>query len=137
MAKSLGRLATVEVSTDGSTYVPVENHMDGDIDHGEEDTDSHTNDSGGYKDHEQTFQQLTFSCRLYADDVAGHNILMAGRRNTTNLYWRVRERGAGSGLPELLFRGYARLKKSTPMGGLHTFALTVKSKGAVTDDDQA
>lgn len=137
MAKSLGRDSTLEVSLDGVTYVPVENHMDADVDHGEEDTDAHTNDSGGFKDYEQTWQQVTLTAKLYADIVAGLNILRDGQRAKTNLYWRVRERGVGSGRPELTFRGLARMKKGMPSGGLHTLNLTVKSKGTVTSVDQA
>lgn len=141
MAKTFGREATLEISTDGSTWVAVTKAFDFDVDHGEMEVDSHTNDDAGYMDYERIWQQLTLTFSYFPDiSEASHDTLLAARRASTNLYWRFREKGAvatATGKPNLAFRGIPKLAKGAPRDGLHTIRCTVRSKGTVTDDDQA
>lgn len=135
MSEFLGRVATVEVSSDGgTTFFEVGEVKDPTFPQNRDLHDATANDDGidkvDLRGHKQ--RSLTFTCNFDSSDT-GQNMMRAAYDSDTDIRFRYRPEGNVAGKPEYEFDGnFNSLELNTPTQGISELSADVQSSGAVT-----
>lgn len=135
-----GRLATLDYSTDGTTYTPILGRLDATYDISLATLEVTDADSGEGKEFIPDRYTVQIDANLnFEESDASQEALMDAilAFPATNLYWRFRPKGAAAGRIQFVTRGHiTKCTSSTPASGVATLSFTIQGTADTTKSDQ-
>ncbi len=138
MAVSRGRLATLELGTDGTTYNPIGKIVDATLSVDSADITVTTHDSGQWEEFLQGRGKATIEAKVRYDEADAQQAqAITGFYNQTVFYWRFRPRGTLSGAKQYVAQGYLKSAPiMTPNDDVVDLTFNIQLTGAITPSSQ-